>query len=825
MRLRLRIHRNELPTVSALWPVPYTNIRNTIAQLLVSVNGIFPLESDTWDLDDYSVSIGGYECLHYHELGAVCKDEDEVVIKPLQYADIRARTLLGRAQISRDGRHLLDGVPFGKPQLRAPVRPDVRIPKRKLRKLIEEPGDRDTRIDHDTAFTDERFEELESDGDDEEDNDFDVEEHDDASETADPSSEDDTTDEEDDSSETSSTSDSDTDSSDQASDKSWNGCPKSVPSTPPGKGSTSYPVEDSSRTLASSASTKPGPELTNGVKRKRQSEDGSEAAEVEQHTRTQGTGKSALPHQGKIETKLRNARRRDTTKLRHLRQKGLLPQGAGLTALREYEQRHTQDIVSEVNDEQDDQQDANAMDVDIDLKDAEDTAAAGAATGASVDDPTLSPIHAVAELAVPDMQNADHTEVSQEQRQQLLDAIASGGVDVTVTKLSKRAKRKNRKKQLEDPPEELSSKEVTADQTTTEVHVETVVDAAIDEVHGKASPMMPPSTTRRSKLDLAGSNRLVFGSLGVRVPKTQDEKDALQKKLAGRPVRTAAKPEAMQTLHESATNGSNITGKPDGEEDEDPEAWRSKIDLSAVECCDEDVTLATPPFPFHQSWDPRYPPSKKRKKRKRPNQQSTTKRRGKGARNGDVEGYVETYDKYNEDGTGDALQYDEVDENEEYWEEGALLDGEYEDVGDDEAASQQLLKEAARHEREDSFPALPGEITVLPPLAEADAQEHDYVVYEELVCSAVTEWQPKTLTRTAQLRKKTENAGWEVLFALRDQTLKEYDEEGNRVYSKFEMEGMSDDEDDEGEKTGLMEWEQLGTPRLLLRPTAGPDGA
>jgi hypothetical protein len=35
----------------------------------------------------------------------------------------------------------------------------------------------------------------------------------------------------------------------------------------------------------------------------------------------------------------------------------------------------------------------------------------------------------------------------------------------------------------------------------------------------------------------------------------------------------------------------------------DPEAWRRRIDLRAVECCEAGVQLATPPFPFYQRWD------------------------------------------------------------------------------------------------------------------------------------------------------------------------------------------------------------------------------
>lgn len=53
-------------------------------------------------------------------------------IRALERDDHRRRRIGGRDQISSDGRHLIDGVPFGRPHLRAPVgRPAIRIPPRK----------------------------------------------------------------------------------------------------------------------------------------------------------------------------------------------------------------------------------------------------------------------------------------------------------------------------------------------------------------------------------------------------------------------------------------------------------------------------------------------------------------------------------------------------------------------------------------------------------------------------------------------------------------------------------------------------------------------
>ena len=172
MRLRLRIQRNELPVVSVLWPISNDHLKQTIAQLLQQVNERFPLEGETWGLDDYAVAIDGFEVLHYNELGQVCKDEDEVVIRPLQWADRKVRLLTGRDQIAPDGRHLLDGVPFGRPVLKRPRRPEVRIPPLKRQRRALEQAVNRSQEEEETQ----RVEEVDSDDDDEEDEYFDLDE-------------------------------------------------------------------------------------------------------------------------------------------------------------------------------------------------------------------------------------------------------------------------------------------------------------------------------------------------------------------------------------------------------------------------------------------------------------------------------------------------------------------------------------------------------------------------------------------------------------------------------------------------------------------------
>ncbi|KAG8533683.1 uncharacterized protein KY384_001424 [Bacidia gigantensis] len=141
MRLRLTIWRHGLPPASILWslaPPLVTGASYTISQLLEQVNESIPLEAGDWGLEDYTVEVEGFECLHYADVSHLLKDDDNVHIRPLQTTDLRVRKVSGRHQITEDGKHLIDGVPFGRPLLRRPNRPTIHIPPRKRRRLVHE---------------------------------------------------------------------------------------------------------------------------------------------------------------------------------------------------------------------------------------------------------------------------------------------------------------------------------------------------------------------------------------------------------------------------------------------------------------------------------------------------------------------------------------------------------------------------------------------------------------------------------------------------------------------------------------------------------------
>lgn len=75
------MHRHRLPPVNLLWIVPGDANRAdyTVFRLLEDINPIIPLEAEDWGLEDYVVTVGGFECMHFSPVTQLLKDEDEVV--------------------------------------------------------------------------------------------------------------------------------------------------------------------------------------------------------------------------------------------------------------------------------------------------------------------------------------------------------------------------------------------------------------------------------------------------------------------------------------------------------------------------------------------------------------------------------------------------------------------------------------------------------------------------------------------------------------------------------------------------------------------------
>jgi hypothetical protein len=749
MRLRLRVQRNELPAVNTLWPLSDTQQKHTIAQLLEAINQTFPLETDKWGLEDYVVTVASYECLHYHEIGAVCKDEDEVVVRPLTYAEVRARTLMGRSQISGDGRKLEDGIAFGRPLLRAPVRPEVRIPARKRKRGGEDEegdeGDKRVRFlnngeesdqteaallpNHKTVVVVSGNDDDSGDDEDDEEDDQDFELEDDASSAA----------ESDSSEASSSSSGSDSSDSTESSDSSDSSSSSSSSSS---SDESSNASAKASRRKKTASSVKP----TSQTATKLNTKTLPGTTNKPQQTSSGAAQPGTIPYEGKRTTQERNARRRDSKKLTYLKENGILPPSADLMTLRAWEK--TADWANDA----------------AGLAKHMNTTETSSSTMQGTEDPSEE-----VDLVT--------------QRQQLLASIASGGVEIGVNGKAVR-------EESGDEGPEVHSNRVAAEHAalTERLYRENINNMTDD---ASASPAAP----NRRGLDMSSAERLLYGSLGVRAPKTQEQKDALQKRLAGRQGTAAPKSKSKAQPKQPEIAEAET-------EEEDPDAWLQRIDLRAVECCDEGVELSTPPFPFYQRWDSQY---RKKKNRNMATYANAPRKRRRGNQGNMVGEFVESYDKYNQDGYGDVLDYDGDGAGDEDWDQ-------------DDLAEQQLLNEV-NAVPVDEFPALPENVSSLPALTGDDARGGDYVIYTELVCSPATSWQPLMLTRTVQLMEK-DGDDWKVKLAVRDLPPKEYDADGNRVYGKFEMEDMSDDEEEnsaEDERVKVMAFAELSDARLLER--------
>ncbi len=146
MRIHLLVKRNALPDTAIVWAVD--ELANPpISALLDQINEVIPLESGAeWGLEDYSVELrtskGSYELLHWQNVNALLKDDDEVLVRPLTSREIKQRGDAGRSQITQDGKRIVDGIPFGGTKRKIIAnRPPVVIPSRKRARLTYDEED------------------------------------------------------------------------------------------------------------------------------------------------------------------------------------------------------------------------------------------------------------------------------------------------------------------------------------------------------------------------------------------------------------------------------------------------------------------------------------------------------------------------------------------------------------------------------------------------------------------------------------------------------------------------------------------------------------
>ena len=420
--------------------------------------------------------------------------------------------------------------------------------------------------------------------------------------------------------------------------------------------------------------------------------------------------------QGRKETRKRNQRRRDNKKLVYLKAIGVLASTATLADFKQWNASHQ-------------------------------------ATGQAQKDEE------------PSLKQSDTNTAFEVTRLALLDSPASGGTEIEPSRAEAQKQSHRAKSVYESTTQDVQESKDTNTQAAAQSQ---------NDTQGAASE--PPR--RRAKLDLASSKRLLFGSLGLRPPKTKDDEDSLREKL-------------MRNVTPINNPPNDRIDKAVPNHGEDDDSWEKKIILKAVECCHDGIELSTPPFPFVQRWDPqqqghynnRNGQGGKSKKRKRNKQHYEDEEQ---AQNGESDAANVHL--------AEVLAGHEVNHK-----EPSNHDNEQGVQRADGATNNQLMRDAKGisttapddFSGAEDLPTLPDDMSVCKVLVPAEALPGTIFAFKQLDMSQDTNWQPKISDyRTATLNEVMDDGVLQITLAQRDRSDKEkaYDQEtGKRLYAKFEM--------------------------------------
>ncbi|KAJ5484498.1 hypothetical protein N7453_011966 [Penicillium expansum] len=884
MRLHLVISRHGLPVTRILWTttsstsvlgeygtqrpastaavassrtpnIAFSNGGYTVAQLLEDVNEVVPLETEPnvfdtefsgqWGLEDYVVEVAGSECLHFMEVDGLLRDGDEVVIRALQLADLRTRRLCGRHQITAEGKHLIDGVPFGSdvqsflagsmlpslwPRKPTPTRkvmesgfppPNTGFGKElsimpaeheeSMATVIRHPVDHTAESDSEANMSE--VSEIEED---ELESELQAlkEDFEEASQFVDirnqtqnasghslratsvvnrPTSK------------GSLAAASSLSSKRSRADESSPRTSKAVrfnkgdeqegqdmpdlpqpPQVPQVEGSAAETSDsdssDSSEASSDSDSEEDSDNDSSDVDSSSEVEPAAEAPDSDSSSSSEESDSSdsdsdseeeaappvekvqqpvsvGAPGEGSIRTKKSNNRIKLRRRLSKLKELGALPEKAGFDALREWESRHGGWHTPE--------QYLNPEPFVQPQQPVEP-------------EPESEPVESSSKRQKREKKEQEQKEF-EARRQKLLRDLASGnGVDVSETS------------EKENVPPAAS----------------TVGQSLVsEEVSGKDQPEQEPSNRRT--LDIASSRRMLFGSLGMRTPKTKEDEEETRRKLA-------AKASACGPRHKpSKRDVQEETDQMQEDEDASDIDWQNKLVIRAVECLYPQVDMTAPPYPFVQRWDQEANalirelkgPNKKRKRKQRVQVYEEYEEQEEYDENGNYYGHDEQYqggdDQTNHEGhwEGEAAPYYEGHYAGEA--EGDQIN--YDDAPEPEKATL------------DDLPAIPADITSVPDLTESEAKVGAIIAFRQLDMSKATNWQPQMSEyRVAEVRSVKDNGVINVLLAKRDRkppsASSEWDEP--RQFSKFEVPDLANDE---GEDDGYRElaFAELSDPKLL----------
>ncbi|OOQ87382.1 hypothetical protein PEBR_17264 [Penicillium brasilianum] len=870
MRLHLVISRHGLPVTRILWTttssssaspeygthrqatasmvassrtpnIAFANGGYTVAQLLEDVNEVVPLETEPtifdpefsgqWGLEDYVVEVGGSECLHFMEVDGLLRDGDEVVIRALQLADLRARRLCGRHQITGDGKHLIDGVPFGMPFYKRTTssRPAITIPPRKKRRTVfsgwdqgpafgyedanvgaqaEEAGDGEwlppnnaafgkelsilppehelsdmgTVIRHPVNYSGDTNDEVESESDGSED------------EAADSEAEADELENE----------------------------LKAL------KEEFEQPPESQFIDIRSQVPLSTGPTLRASSVAKRPSSSDtqgrSSVAGASSLSSKRSRGEDSSPRASKAVRFNKSEQNKED--IPGLPDSDFLRESLPSSVTSDSSSA-SEDEDEDEDDDEDSSEEDSSTSTSSDSDDSSSSSSSEEDMSESEDEEVDLPLPKTIQPVIvnPPGEGSTRTKKSNQRfklRRRLsklkelgilpekADFAAlrtweeqNGGwhvpdeTSIMSSATTKAQKKEEEQREFQAKREKLlralASGGVDIDETSEKENMPPSQPAVVEQETSKESGTKQGAETElssRRTLDIASSRRLLFGSLGVRTPRTKEDEEATRKKLAAKAgtahSRKAADPQPAEEIEE--------------ESDEDHD-WQNKLVIKATECIYDDIELSAPPFPFEQRWDEdadalirqRKGWGKKRKRKQRIQ-----------VYNGEEDGEYEDGNGYGYDAYEDNMQLN--------------YDNEW-PTAEDDAANMENHQENAEATAYDDLPPMPSDPSSVADLLERDAKVGAIIAFRQLDMSKATNWQPQMSEyRVAEVHQVLDNGNLNVRLAVRDRRPKadEIDPEDDepREYSGFEMPGMDDDEDDDGYRE--VAFTELSDPKLLL---------
>ena len=507
------------------------------------------------------------------------------------------------------------------------------------------------------------------------------------------------------------------------------------------------------------------------------------------------------PGQGKRKTQARNQRRRKLKALAHLKREGVLAAGATVADMLQYtEGRPTNFYKFDREERRQKLESADLTDAFNAKKQALLTAIAGQGVNMSStpdvqeDQPATPGINEQQPERQEDVQMADSETLQNQENELSRDEIPQ-------------------QEQMTDVPTIPFDSQEAEEKVSPGKGTEGTVTARNSTPNQTVDHTPGLSSLRKSKLDLSGAKRMLFGSLGLRTPKTkQDELETREKLMKDvRPIKAVQPEEKVETLEEIAADDS----------------WKEKIDYRAVECYDDGIRLTTPPFPFVQRWDPQ--------QQRGCNGSNTQKRKGKKRKrnnnsyyeNNDNDYYEDNNNSYYEDSSyqdslnkvvrlneyesiGDRAEFLNAENNADIQEEEHLHDSFDQSFQDSQAVNEQILRESGEitavtpddsAELAEDLPDIPEDPSNCPFLTREASKQGTIIAFKQLEMSAETNWQPKISDyRTAMVDGVKNDGTLQMTPAKRDRPERQfkYDEDtGERLYDKFEMPGYDDDDDDD----------------------------